>query len=80
MKDTTRSALAAVREALHGSDENDRAELLEEVARAVYTWTKTRAPGGEGLDGLDGPERRSVGQVMTEAIRHHDETSRRRVE
>ncbi|GMA42427.1 hypothetical protein [Mobilicoccus caccae] len=69
------AALAAVREAMQDSTELTRAELIEETVRVVVAWTKNPdgAPGGEGLDGYDGPERRSLGGVTTEAIRHHDE-------
>ena len=67
------AAVVAVREALEGSTDLTRAELVEEIMRQVYDWTKFREPGGEGLDGRDGPERRSLGGVLTEAIRHHDQ-------
>lgn len=71
------SALYAAREAMHGSTEQSRAELIEEVAIIVRDHVKFRAPGGEGLDGRDGPERQSLGGVITESIRHHDEMRRR---
>lgn len=71
-------AVAAAREAMNGSTEESRAELIEEVARIVQGHAKFKAPGGEGLDGRDGAERRSLGRVLTEAIRHHDEATRRR--
>ena len=72
MQDKNQAAITAVREALEGSTVEGRAELVEEFARAMYDHSKFRAPGGEGLDGRDGPERTSLGRVLTEAIRHHD--------
>lgn len=72
MHTKTEAAIAAVRTALEGSTVEERAALVEEVTRTLYDWSKFQAPGGEGLDGRDGPERTSLGRVLTEAIRHHD--------
>lgn len=76
MQEQSSAAIAAVRAALQDSTAESRAELVEEVARALYAHTKFQAPGGEGLDGRDGPERTSLGRVLTEAIRHHDTMTR----
>lgn len=65
------AALAAVRAYLTVQESTpsvlDRANLLEDVARAFYDHAKFRAPGGEGLDGRDGPERRAIGRVVDAA-------------
>lgn len=71
------AALQAVREAMQDSTEQSRAELMEEVAIIVREHVKMRAPGGEGMDGRDGPERQSLGGVVDESIRHHGEMRRR---
>ena len=66
------AALAAVRAYLAQQEANpdayDRAVVLEQIAQAFYDHAKFRAPGGEGLDGHDGPERRAVGIVRDAAL------------
>ncbi|MDN6428581.1 hypothetical protein [Acidipropionibacterium jensenii] len=49
-----------------------RAELVLELTRAVYDAVKTHHPQDEGLDGRDGPERRSLGKIVDAAYDHHD--------
>lgn len=65
------AALAAVRAYLTVQESNppvlERANLLEDVVRAFYDHAKFRAPGGEGLDGRDGPECRAIGHVVDAA-------------
>lgn len=63
-------AVQAVKEALAVSTPDDRAELAEEISQAIYDWTKFEEPGGEGLDGRDGPERRSLGKWLDVAKDH----------
>lgn len=66
-----RRALDMVREALPGTTPEQRALMVEELSRVVYDHVKRHAPGGEGLDGMDGPERRSLGRWVDAAIKHH---------
>ncbi len=59
------------------STPQERADYLKQLAYLFYDHTKFRALGGEGGDGRDGPERRSVGLVINAveehwmAARHH---------
>ncbi len=66
-------ALDQVRAALPDSTPEQRAQLLEDITRAVYDQVKFKAAGGEGLDGRDGPERRSLAQVVDATINHTHE-------
>lgn len=50
------------------------AEGLREVIHEVYSVTKFDRPGGEGPDGLDGPERRGIGAIMDAAEGHYFDT------
>lgn len=56
--------------------ENDtplnRANLLEEIVRTFYNFSKFERPGGEGIDGLNGPERQGLARVLEAAIEHYD--------
>lgn len=65
-------------DALPDSTPQQRAQLLEEISFAVYDHVKFHAPEGEGLDGRDGPERRSLGLVVDRAREHADAFSRGR--
>jgi len=47
-----------------------RAELLREMVKVVYDFVKFERPGGEGLDGRDGEERRSLAKIV-DATEHH---------
>lgn len=64
---------AALQAALDGSDVDDRAQLLELTNRMVMDHVKFRAPGGEGLDGADGPERRGLNPVLNAVLKYVDE-------
>ncbi|MGW5165430.1 hypothetical protein ACWEOD_10130 [Micrococcus luteus] len=46
------------------STEIETAEGLREVIHELYDMTKFDRPGGEGLDGKDGPERRGIGYIL----------------
>lgn len=46
------------------SSELNTAQGLREVIHEVYNVTKFDRPGGEGPDGLDGPERRGIGMIQ----------------
>lgn len=52
--------------------ENDnpefRAKLTEDLVRVVYYFVKHERPGGEGLDGKDGFERRGLAKVVDAAV------------
>ena len=67
----TPEALADVRDAMEralaDSDTDDRAQLLELVNRQIMDHVKFRDPGGEGLDGADGPERQRLNQITRAA-------------
>lgn len=46
------------------STELETAAGLRELLNQVYNLTKFDRPGGEGLDGKDGPERRGIGYML----------------
>lgn len=48
-----------------------RADLLRNFVKDVYDFVKKNRPEGEGLDGKDGPERRSLGKILDEAEDHY---------
>lgn len=54
--------------------ENDnpisRAELAESLVKHIYDFVKFERPEGEGLDGRDGDERRSLAKVVDASIDH----------
>lgn len=64
---------AAMQAALDDSDVDDRAKLLELTNRMIMDQVKFRAPGGEGLDGADGPERRGLNPVLNAVLEYVDE-------
>lgn len=65
------TAKEAVRAALAGTDDPVlRADLLVEVYYAVRDNYKRGRGEGEGLDGLDGPERASLAMVGNTALTH----------
>lgn len=66
------TALTYLRDALPSSTPQQRAKLLEQISLAVYDYVKFHAPEGEGLDGRDGPERRSLGLVVDRAREYAD--------
>lgn len=68
----------AMQSALDGSDANDRAQLLELVNRMIMDHVKFRAPGGEGLDGADGVERRGLNPVLNAVLEYVDEQRARK--
>lgn len=55
--------------------ENDcpvaRAELVRFFVKTIYNFVKMDRPEGEGLDGRDGPERRSMGHIVDAAENHY---------
>lgn len=62
------------------STEIETAEGLREVIHELYDMTKFDRPGGEGLDGKDGPERRGIGYILDMAEDYYVRTrSGRRV-
>jgi hypothetical protein len=48
----------------------ERATYLKELIYLFYDHSKFRVPGGEGWDGMGGPERRSLGTVVA-AVEDH---------
>ena len=69
--DTTMRSLAAVRADLDRLDTpQQRANFLYDLTRAVYDCVKFNGEGGEGLDGRDSAERRSLGHVTDQALTH----------
>lgn len=70
---------AAMHRALAGSDVDDRAQLLELTNRMIIDHVKLRDPGGEGLDGADGPERRGLNPVMNAVLEYVDEHRARKL-
>ena len=73
----TPEALADVRDAMQralaDSDTDDRAQLLELVNRQIMDHVKLRDPGGEGLDGADGPERQGLNPVINAVLEYVDQ-------
>lgn len=63
----------AMHRALTDSDIDDRAQLLELVNRQIMDHVKLRDPGGEGLDGADGPERRGLEPVLNAVLEYVDQ-------
>ncbi|RBO83165.1 hypothetical protein DE149_1219 [Micrococcus sp. KT16] len=60
------------------STELETAAGLREVIHQVYEMTKFDRPGGEGLDGKDGPERRGIGYIRDMAEDYHVRTMQNR--
>ncbi|MGP5700888.1 hypothetical protein ACTXPA_18475 [Glutamicibacter arilaitensis] len=52
---------------------SERADLLQETVNTFYDGAKFDYPGGEGLDGKDGPERRGIGEVLNAAVDYADD-------
>ncbi|WP_308341886.1 hypothetical protein [Serratia marcescens] len=48
-----------------------RAELTRFLVKTIYNFVKMERPEGEGLDGRDGPERRSMGKIVDAAENHY---------
>ncbi len=61
-----------LRDTLPGTTPQQRAQLLEAISLAIYDHVKFHVPEGEGFDGRDGPERRSLGLVVSRARDHAD--------
>lgn len=59
------------------SGEEATARGLREVVEEVYNASKFDRPGGEGLDGADGPERRGIGRVRDAAETYFQEAMNR---
>lgn len=68
-----------VREHAASLDAQGRAQLLEDLTRAVYEAVKFDHPEGGGFDGRDGPERTALARVLDAAIEHHSQQSARMV-
>ena len=66
-----------VREHAASLDAQGRAELLEDLTRAVYEAVKFDHPEGGGFDGRDWQERTSLALVLDEAIEHRGKQSAR---
>lgn len=69
----------AMERALADSDTDDRTQLLELVNRQIMDHVKFRDPGGEGLDGADGPERQGLNPVMDAVVEYVDQRRARRL-
>lgn len=69
--------MQAVRSYLQGAgtDPAGRARLLLDITCAFYDFTKFSAPGGEGMDRRDGPERYRVSGIMVAADKHLIDTA-----
>lgn len=67
MHDTIKARL---NEAKYDSPQG-RAELLREIIKDVYNFAKFERPGGEGLDGRNGPERESLASIVDAAEDHY---------
>lgn len=51
----------------------ERVAVLELATRTVYEHIKFRVPGGgEGLDGLDGPERQAAAKCVDAVMNYYD--------
>lgn len=48
-----------------------RADLLRNFIRDIYQFVKFNRPEGEGLDGRDGLERKSIGKILDESEEHY---------
>ncbi len=59
--------------ALAGSDTDDRVQLLELVNRQIMDHIKFPAPGGEGLDGANKPERQGLSPVLNAVLEYVDQ-------
>ncbi len=59
--------LTAVRRTADELGPDDRARFMRDVVREVYDSEKETGPGGDGLDGRDGPHRRLLGSVTDAA-------------
>lgn len=49
-----------------------RAELLQDLVNAFYEGSKFDYPGGEGLNGKNGPEREGIGEILNAATAYAD--------
>lgn len=68
---------STIRGLLTGTDDPMlRADVLNEAYYAVRDNYKAGFGEGEGLDGMNGPERRALGKIGTLIIEHHDRHSR----
>lgn len=72
MKNTVKSYL---NDAQH-DNAVERAELLRELIKDVYNFVKFERPEGEGLDGRNGPERKSLALIVDAAENHYFEMIR----
>lgn len=64
---------STIRGLLAGTDDSMlRADVLNEAYYAVRDNYKAGLGEGEGLDGMNGPERRALGQIGGLVIDHHD--------
>ena len=52
-----------IRNELKERDRAGRACYLDEIFEVFYRYSKFDQPGGEGLDGRDGPERRALAKI-----------------
>ncbi|QMV54063.1 hypothetical protein [Ewingella americana] len=48
-----------------------RADITRSLVKQVYDFVKFNRPEGQGLDGMTGPERESLGQVLDAAENHY---------
>lgn len=48
-----------------------RADITRSLVKQIYDFVKFNRPEGQGLDGMTGPERESLGQVLDAAENHY---------
>ncbi|MBN7122860.1 hypothetical protein BSU01_14240 [Erwinia billingiae] len=48
-----------------------RAETIRSLVKQVYDFVKFNRPEGQGLDGMTGPERESLGKIVDAAENHY---------
>lgn len=65
-----------IEELLNQSEKDNplaRADIARFLVKTVYDFVKFNRPEGEGLDGRDGPERRSLANIVDAAEDHYSE-------
>lgn len=48
-----------------------RAEITRSLVKQIYDFVKFNRPEGEGFDGMTGPERESLGEILEAAENHY---------
>ncbi|WP_116115778.1 hypothetical protein [Austwickia chelonae] len=70
MQDQQKALISQLKALLDGTSEAERANLAYDLLGEIYDHAKFKAPGGEGDDGRDGPERRGLGAAR-DLLRTH---------